>query len=223
MLFPCTPSLPTAFPSLFHLSLFFFRDISSSYLHALALWPSSPACTALLLVSHRESSWWWRPLSAHGGITGWFWTQKTALLANVKAVSMCLITFTNPSSGLSGCQCCMIPVEHGLVPLTAGLDPYIWDVSKLFHAVALSVCKATASATWPATTESGHLSLRGSAEGGRVKTSLLLHQLLSRSLFLISQEAPGAAVWNVTDLFLCLYELPSILTHFCLFYQCFAL
>lgn len=48
-----------------------------------------------------------------------------ALLADVKAVLMCLIAFTNPSSGLSRCQCCMISVEHGLEILRAGLGLYI--------------------------------------------------------------------------------------------------
>lgn len=80
---------------------------------------------------------------------------------------MCLKAFTNPFSGLSRCQCCMISVEHGLDSLKAALSLYIWNVSKLFlHAVALSVWKATASAAWSAATESGHLSLRRSAEGG---------------------------------------------------------
>lgn len=48
-----------------------------------------------------------------------------ALLANIEAVLMCLITFTNPSSGLFRCQCCMISVEHGLDSLMAGLGLYI--------------------------------------------------------------------------------------------------
>ncbi len=54
-----------------------------------------------------------------------FWPRKMALLSNLKAVLICLITFTNPSFGLSGCQCCMISVEHGLELLKAGLDLYI--------------------------------------------------------------------------------------------------
>lgn len=129
-----------------------------------------------------------RMVASQGG----FGPRKWLLLANVKAVLMCLITFTNPSSGLSGCHCCMISVEHGLESLKAGLGLYIWNVSELFYMLwALSVCKATASATWPAATESGRLSLRGSALGAApMETSLLSHQLLSCSLFLISQEPP---------------------------------
>lgn len=64
----------------------------------------------------------------HDVITGWFWAQKKAikaLLADVKAELVCLIVCTNPSSGLSGCQCCMISVEHGLELLEAGLGLYI--------------------------------------------------------------------------------------------------
>lgn len=66
------------------------------------------------------------------------------------------------------------------------------NIFKVFlHAVALSSCKATASAVRPATTESGQLSLRGSQTvAAPMETSLLSHQLLSCSLFLISQEAP---------------------------------
>lgn len=33
---------------------------------------------------------------------------------------MCFLTFTKSSSGLSGCQCCMIYVEHVLHPLREG-------------------------------------------------------------------------------------------------------
>lgn len=62
-----------------------------------------------------------RMVASQGG----FWTQEMALLANVEAVLMCLIAFTNPSSGLSGCQCCMISVEHGLESLKAGLGLYV--------------------------------------------------------------------------------------------------
>lgn len=58
--------------SYFHLFSSLLRNVSSSFPHASALWPLSPACTALLPVFHGETSWWWRPLSAHGGITGWF-------------------------------------------------------------------------------------------------------------------------------------------------------
>lgn len=66
------------------------------------------------------------------------------------------------------------------------------NVSKVsLHAVALSSCKATVSAVRPAATESGQLSLRGSQTlAAPMETSLLSHQLLSCSLFLISQEAP---------------------------------
>lgn len=48
-----------------------------------------------------------------------------ALLAKVEAVLMCLKAFTNPFSGLSRCQCCMISVEHGLDSLKAALSLYI--------------------------------------------------------------------------------------------------
>ncbi len=57
--------------------------------------------------------------------------------------------------------------------------------------MALCLCKATASAMWPATTDCGHLSLRGSADGGcsngnkpLVKPTVVMFTLL------ISQEAP---------------------------------
>lgn len=69
-----------------------------------------------------------------------------ALLANLEAVLMCLVAFTNPSSGLFKCQCCMISVEHGSESLKTGLVLYISNVSKLLlHAVTLYVCKATLS------------------------------------------------------------------------------
>lgn len=85
----------------------------------------------------------------HDVITGWFWAQKKAikaLLADVKAELVCLIVCTNPSSGLSGCQCCMISVEHGLELLEAGLGFVHLNVCKLFlHVLAHCVCKATLS------------------------------------------------------------------------------
>lgn len=68
-----------------------------------------------------------------------------------------------------------------------------WSVHQnvSLHAVALFSCKATVSAVQPAATESGQLSLRGSQTlAAPMETSLLSHQLLSCSLFLISQEAP---------------------------------
>lgn len=89
---------------------------------------------------------------------GGFGPQNMALLANLKAVLMCLIAFTNPSSGSSRCQCCMISVEHGLELLKAGLGLYVENVFKLFlHAVSYA---------WPAADWKRTPVTQGECDGG---------------------------------------------------------
>lgn len=108
---------------------------------------------------------------------------------------MCLITFTNPSSGLSGCQCCMISVEHGIDSLKAGPGLYFWNESVPsccgpLYVKSHSVCRATCCAWERTPVTQGECEGGCCSNGNKPLVSILSHQLLSCSLFLISQEAP---------------------------------
>lgn len=100
-----------------------------------------PACTAFLPVPHREQQLVGAPspslsLSLDAWLTsrGVFGIQE---LANLKAVLMCFMTFTKSSSGLSGCQCCMICIEH--VFHSQGRTCSFSNVSKPFSLLWVSV------------------------------------------------------------------------------------
>lgn len=111
VLFPCTLS-----SFLFPHNLVSFRRYQSfiSFWHALALWPFPSMHCFHACASQRKQLVGVPSISTHGDITWWFWNLGIGVLSNLKAVSMCFMTFTKSSSGLSGCECCMICIEHVL-------------------------------------------------------------------------------------------------------------
>lgn len=128
---------------------------------------------------------WQRKLVVAPSLSAW-WHHRVVLewgngsIINTEAVLMCLIVFTNPSSGLFQCQCCMISVEHGSELKKAGLV----HLHQLYQPV--SICCAPLC-MWHATTDSGHLSLTGSVKSSAPKEFACCHNL-SCWLFSISQE-----------------------------------
>lgn len=111
VLFPWTPSrAPLHFVKMpFPLHPLISKEISAVASHLLWLLPCVPACPALCLrLTEKIGGGGTRSLRmvASQGDTG-------APIADGDAALMCLTALTNPSSGLSRRQCCMIPVEHG--------------------------------------------------------------------------------------------------------------
>lgn len=131
------------------------------------LWHSGhfPSMHCFLACASQRKQLVGAPSLSHGDITWWFWDPGIGVLANLKAVSMCFMTFTKSSSGLSGCQCCMICIEHVFHSPKEGhvLFQMCPNCSPCFG--SLSVHKATASALWPAPAINGRLSLKGTDEG----------------------------------------------------------
>lgn len=153
-----------------------------------------PACTAFLPVPHRENSLSGRPLSRMVTSRGDFGFREIGVLANLKAVSMCFMTFTKSSSGLSGCQCCMICIEHVFHSPKEGHVLFQMCPNCFPCFGSLPVREATASALWPSPAISGRLPLKGTHEGFLFFSNAHKHPVITVVMFTLlnSQEAPRA-------------------------------
>lgn len=122
VLFPCTFSSFLLYKSFFLITWCLLGDIRVlSAFDMLWHFGHFPSMHRFLACASQRKQLVGAPsISTHGDITWWFWDPGIGVLANLKAVSMCFITFTKSSSGLSGCQCCMICIEHVFHPLKEG-------------------------------------------------------------------------------------------------------
>lgn len=152
-------------------------------------------------------------ISTHGDITWWFWDPGIGVLANLKAVLMCIMTFTKSSSGLSGCQCCMICIEHVLHSPMEGHGCFKCVQTVL---LALVLCLYVKSQRLL-----GDL-LQPSMDSCHSKGMMFCfffsnahkHPVITVALFTLSflRKLPGFAAWTAAALFLYIISPSLILT-----------
>lgn len=169
-----------------------------------SLFPSMHCSIAFACVSQR-SSWWWRPLSAHGGLTGWFFGPRKWLwlLANIEAVLMCLTSLHK--SILSIVQ---MSVLHDIC------RAWFWVTEGRKY--ILKGIQTVPTCCGPLKRlQRDQLRLRAdTCHSEEVQRQWLLqckgascHTNCCRvSSFWFHRKLLGAAVWNVTPLFLCLFR-----------------
>lgn len=117
---------------------------------------------------------------------------------------MCFLTFTKSSSGLSGCQCCMIYVEHVFHPLRKG--------HVLFEKCIQTVLRALVLCLY---IKPQHLLFDQQISVTQGEFSDARKHLVTIVMLPLSfpRKLAGLAVWTAAALFLCIFSPSLILTH----------